>query len=229
MFLKHRALQAEYFDLPDRPVAEQVAGYRMLAQTNRIFLLRRTFSTLLPQWLGPERCRELSILDLGAGDGSLGNELTAWAKTRGWNWRITNLDLNTQAMRLNPTARFVAGSALALPFRDATFDVVIASQMAHHFMHEDEVAQHFREAWRVTKDLLFLNDLHRNYLLYAVVWLLLRVSRYPEHFVSDGLLSVRRSWRIPEWQTLASRAGIPQARIWLYFGSRVLLQARKQT
>jgi 2-polyprenyl-3-methyl-5-hydroxy-6-metoxy-1,4-benzoquinol methylase len=227
MFLKRRSLQAEYFDLPDRPVHELADGYRMLAHMNRIFLLREPFQRRFPRWLGEKGCKSLSILDLGAGDGSFGGELSEWAKQRGWDWRFTNLDVNIQAMRLSPTRTFVAGSALALPFRDNSFDVVIGSQMAHHLNSDEEVCRHFREAWRVTGDLLFLNDLHRNVFLYAVVWAVLRLHRYPRHFLTDGLLSVKRAWRVREWRALAERACIPNARISLYMGARVLLAARK--
>jgi hypothetical protein len=228
MFFKHRVLQAEYFDLPDRPVAELAEGYRMLNHMNRLFQLAGPFKRCLPTWFGQERCRSLSILDLGAGDGSLGDDLSEWAARRGWQWRVTNLDLNMQAMRLNPAARFVAGSVLALPFHDNSFDVVIGSQMAHHLMADEEVCQHFREAWRVTRNVLFMNDLHRNLALYAVLWLLLCLHRYPDHFRSDGLLSVRRGWRVREWRSLVARAGIPNARVSLYAGARVMLEAHKQ-
>jgi 2-polyprenyl-3-methyl-5-hydroxy-6-metoxy-1,4-benzoquinol methylase len=227
MFLKHRALQAEYFDTFDRPAAEVADGYAMLARVNRFFSFASPFQTFLPKTLGQNRCRSLSLLDLGAGDGSLGDELTRWAATRGWNWRVTNLDPNIQAMRLNPNARCVAASALALPFRDRAFDVVIASQMTHHLMSDDEACQHFHEAWRVTGHMLFLNDLHRNVVLYGILWVLLRLYGFPEHFRSDGLLSVRRSWRVREWRALAARAGIPEAKVWLYGGARLMLQANR--
>src|SRR5581483_7869975 len=132
------------------------------------------------------------------------------------------------AMLLCPGERCVTGSALLLPFRDETFDVVVASQMAHHLPGEGEVSRHFQEAWRVTRDVLFLNDLHRNVALYAALWLLLRVQRVPKHFRSDALLSVRRGWRVKEWRRLAGQAGIPNARVWLYAGTRVMLEARKR-
>ena len=228
MFLKHRTLQAEYFDLPERPAAELADAYRMLREMNHLFLLSEPFKRRLPNWLGRERCRNLSILDLGAGDGSLGLELADWAKRQGWDWQVTNLDLNRQAMRLNPRGRFVAGSVLALPFRDGSFDVVIASQMAHHLDAEEDIRQHFREAWRVTRDLLFLNDLHRNPALYLVLWTLTWLFRYPAHFRSDALVSVRRAFRVTEWRQFAQQAGIPGAEVSLYAGARVLLKARKQ-
>ena len=228
MFLKRRVLQAEYFDSPDRTLTEVAEGYAMLARVNRLFLICEPFKTVLPSMLGEARCRSLSLLDLGAGDGSLGNELRLWANERGWDWRFTNLDLNPRALRLNPATPGVTGSALSLPFRDQSFDVVIASQMAHHLGREEEVGRHFKEAWRVARDLVFLNDLHRSIALYGILWLVLRICRFPDHFRSDGLLSVRRGWRVDEWRVLANQAGIPEARVWLYAGARVMLGARRR-
>jgi SAM-dependent methyltransferase len=228
MFLKRRALQAEYFDSPARTPQEVARGYVMLNHMNRLFLLTEPFRRYLPKFLGTDRCRSLDFLDLGAGDGWLGHELSRWAARRGWSWRFTNLELNPLAAN-GHSGRFIAGSALSLPFRDNSFDIVIASQMAHHLNTDDEVARHFREAWRVTRDTLFLNDLHRNAALYVIVWFLLQLHPFPKHFRTDGTLSVLRSWRVREWRSFAARAGIPKSRIWLYYGSRVMLLARKKS
>jgi len=228
MFLARRSAQAEYFDSPQRSFAEVAQGYRELARVNRLFRAADPFQRLLSQWLGAERCQSLSLLDLGAGDGSLGRELTEWAARRRWNWRVTNLDINPLALQLNGNGSNVAASAVALPFRDRSFDVVIAAQMAHHLPDTAAVEQHFREAWRVTRDALFLNDLHRNLALIFLVWVGARLTRISPRMRADGLLSVRRGWRVPEWKTLAARAGIPQAKVWLYHGARIMLRARKQ-
>src|SRR5579883_1604099 len=228
MFLKHRALQAEYFDALDRPAEEIAESYAMLARVNRFFSHAAPFQRFLPTLLNEARCHSLTVLDLGAGDGSLGDQLTRWATARGWDWRFTNLDLNPQVVRLNPKARWVIGSALQLPFQDQAFDIVIASQMTHHFMSDEEVCRHFQEAWRVTRHALFFNDLHRNAALYSLLWVWLRIFRLPKHFRSDCLLSVRRGWRTAEWRKLAGQAGIPNARIRLHHGTRLLLQACRE-
>src|SRR6266850_5049419 len=162
MFLSQRATQAEYFDAANRSFTEVADGYRQLARANRIFLFSHPFEFVLPRLLGKERCRSLSLLDMGAGDGSLGIKLARWAARQGWDWRFTNLDLNPHALRLNSHTRNIAGSVLALPFREGSFDAVIASQMTHHLFSNAELIQHFREAWRVTRDALVLSDLHRN-------------------------------------------------------------------
>lgn len=226
MFLGRRTTQAEYFDSA-RPAQEISEFYRSLERLNRLFVFAEPFQRMLPRLLGENQCRSLSVLDLGAGDGSLAQVLSKWALQRGWLWRFTSLDLSAEALRLVSEGNKVAGSVLALPFASNSFDVVIASQMTHH-LADGEASQHLREAWRVSRQGVLVSDLHRNFVLYLILWMLFCVQRFPQVFRSDGLLSVRKAWRVPELRQLAQQAGIPEARVSLYFGARVLLQARKK-
>ncbi|MBI3877005.1 MAG: methyltransferase domain-containing protein [Verrucomicrobia bacterium] len=227
MFLGCRSTQAEFFDAPDRTPEEVARGFRELARMNRVCQFTRPFDSLIPRLLGEARCRSLILLDLGAGDGSLGAELTRRAAARGWNWRVTNLDLNPLALRLNAGARNVAGSALALPFSDESFDVVIASQMTHHLTSDADVTRHFREAWRVARGVVVLSDLHRNAGLLCLVWLWTRALRLSPRLCADGVLSVRRGFHAGEWRALAGQAGISNAEVSVYAGARIVLHARK--
>lgn len=182
----------------------------------------------MPKFIGWDQCSELSILDVGAGDGLLGRTLTQWAREkREWNWQFTNLDICSAALNLNPGGRNVVGSALAIPFPDNSFDVVVASQVTHHFSDEQVVA-HMREAWRVARRAIYFTDLHRGPMLYLLIRLLFTFRRFPRHFVEDGLLSVKRGFLLPELQAFARQAGIPNAKIQLYYGTRIIIQAKKE-
>lgn len=224
--MERRSSQTEYFDAA-RPEAELAEFFHTLNQINRLFVFAEPFQRSLPQLLGTDVCRTASILDLGAGDGFLGRVLSEWARERGWHWRVTNLDLSLSSLRLDSAGRNVAGSALALPFRTGSFDAVIASQMTHH-LTDAETRQHLAEAWRVARHVIMLSDLHRNAALYGVLWLLFHLKRTPATIAADGLLSVRRGWRVAELRRLVVAAGVERAKISLYFGARILLQARRQ-
>lgn len=50
-----------------------------------------------------------------------------------------------------PTAKFVAGGALALPFRDQTFDLAVSWAVLHHIPSDGYRRDFFREAFRVLK------------------------------------------------------------------------------
>ena len=227
MFFRKRATQPEHFDDPARTPAEFETAYAELARANRIFRLEDPYTRVFWQWFGEEHCRALTFLDVGAGDGWLGNAMEAWARKLGWDWKVTNLDSNPVLLRLNRGGRNVIGSALDLPFDDASFDVVIASQMSHHLPDEAAVAQHFREAWRVARHAVFITDTHRNAFIYGMLCACLPFLRMRRVMINDGLMSVRRGWRRAEWIRLAECAGIPGAEISTYFASRIILRARK--
>ena len=227
MFLRQRSMQPEHLDLPGCTEAEIAASFRELNRVNRLFRFAHPFETALPQWLGKTNCERLDILDVGAGTGLLGKTLTEWARRRGWQWRFTNLDANPLALKIGDVPDGVVGSALQLPFPDGSFDLVVASQMTHH-LTDEHVVTHWREAWRVTRDAVFICDLHRNAMLYALVWLTLHLLRADPVVRKDGLISVRRGFRRSEWRDLAAQAGIPAASVWRYHGTRIVMQARKK-
>jgi 2-polyprenyl-3-methyl-5-hydroxy-6-metoxy-1,4-benzoquinol methylase len=225
MFLSRRATQEEYFD-SERPAEEVEEFFRSIGRVNRFFDFAHPFREALPKLLGETECRVLSVLDVGAGDGSLGRSVQGWAKGRGWNWRVANLDCNLPALKLNAGGLNVVGSAVRLPFQEGSFDVVIASQMAHH-LTDNDVKQLLRESWRVARRAVVLCDLHRNIGLYSLLWLLFCFQKYPASFRADGLLSVKRGWRVDELLSLAREAGIPGATAQLRFGTRIVLHARR--
>jgi hypothetical protein len=71
--------------------------------------------------------------------------------------------------------------------------------------------------------LVVIVDLHRNPLFAAAIWLLLTAWRAPRHFREDGVLSVRRGWRVAEWRELAARAGLAGARVRSFGGMQLVL------
>ena len=225
MFLSRRTAQEEYFD-SERPIEEVAEFFRSLGRVNRFFDFAQPFRELLPGLLGEAQCRALSILDVGAGDGSLGRAVETWATTRGWNWRVANLDCSLAALSLNDDGMNVAGSAARLPFRQQSFDVVITSQMAHH-LTDLEVKMLLEETWRVARRAVVVCDLHRNIGLYLLLRLLFCFQKHPASFRADGLLSVKRGWRVEELLDLARAAGIPEAKAKLRFGARIVLHAER--
>jgi SAM-dependent methyltransferase len=227
MFLRQRSTQVEYSDLPGRTEVEIAASFCGLNRVNSLFRFSHPFEAALPRWLGKTKCQRLEILDVGAGTGLLSKKLTEWARLRGWQWRFTNLDANPLALKIGNLPDGVVGSALELPFADGSFDLVIASQMTHH-LSDEQIVTHWREVWRVTRDAIFICDLHRNAGLYALLWLTLHLMRMDRTIVEDGLISVRRGFRLDEWRELAGQAGISKAAVWRYHGARIVLQARKK-
>lgn len=89
------------------------------------------------------------FLDVGCGTGVLTREA---AGVVGANGRAVGLDLSESmlgvARKQAPTARFQQGNATALPFEDASFDVVCGAFM---LMFVPEPAAAVKEMWRVLR------------------------------------------------------------------------------
>lgn len=226
MMLRERCTEPEYFDSTARSPEEIAEGYRELARVNELFALEDPYTRVMSRWLGAEGCSELSILDLGSGDAWLGKRLESVARKQGWNWRVTNLDLNPVPLQLNGSTRSVAGSVVQLPFAENSFDVVIASQMTHYLDTEAEVIAHFREAQRVARQAVFITDMTRSKMLYSLLWLMLRVLRISPKMRADGLLSVKRSFTPSEVKGLVEHAGL-NAEVRSYYGVRWIFAWRK--
>jgi ubiquinone/menaquinone biosynthesis C-methylase UbiE len=81
------------------------------------------------QYLDPEiaQLRDLDILDVGAGDGQF------TVKLAGRGNRVTALDpAPSPELAARPEIAFLAGTGEALPFPDASFDVVFCSDVFEH-------------------------------------------------------------------------------------------------
>jgi 2-polyprenyl-3-methyl-5-hydroxy-6-metoxy-1,4-benzoquinol methylase len=224
--LAQRSANLEHLDNPTNSALELAALHRQLQRLNKLFQFARPFQLFLPSLAGEERCRHLEILDVGAGTGHLGRELTAWAAGRGWTWHVTSVDVNERGLDLGDGRRVVC-SALSLPFASGCFDCVIASQMTHHLATDSDVIAHFAEAWRVSRHAVLFSDLYRHPAVYLMVWSAALLAGCSRQIRDDGATSVARGFRVPEWEALARKAGIDAPRTSIYCGARILLQARK--
>jgi ubiquinone/menaquinone biosynthesis C-methylase UbiE len=135
------------------------------------------------------RNQELTLLDVGAGSGdvalSSARQLQSQARVR-----CTLLDRIPGHMLRNGASR-VAGDAMALPFLDASFDLVTCSLFLHH-LEREEIVRFVNESLRVARIAVLLNDLRRGPLHLALIYagfpLFGRLTRH------DGVASVRRSY-----------------------------------
>lgn len=87
----------------------------------------------------------------------------------------------------------VCANALALPFRDGAIDVVMCSQVLHHFADAD-AERLLREMNRVARHAVVVADLRRSWIAAIGFWLVsfpLRFHRVTRH---DGVVSVMRGF-----------------------------------
>ena len=115
-------------------------------------------------------------------------------------------DLDRMASHLRPGHRGVVADALALPFRNDSFDLVSCSLFAHH-LDPSQLACFVDEGLRVSRSAVLINDLVRHPLHLALVY-----AGFPlmKSYVSrlDGVASVRRAYTPKEMRgILAHNSG----------------------
>jgi ubiquinone/menaquinone biosynthesis C-methylase UbiE len=200
-----------------QPQDEFAAAYRELEIINRRLGGVRAIERFLPR---AKTGYDLLVLDVAAGACDIGEALL-----RKLRCRVVALDLNSRGLKLAERAWPVVGDALELPFRDSTFDVVMASLFFHHLSNDDCVRV-LSQMWRIAKQRILVNDLHRHAVAYFSIRALtamLSKSRMVRH---DGPVSVLRAFHQPELLEIARRAGVP-ARVHRSFPYRLVLVADK--
>ena len=150
------------------------------------------------------------LLDIGTGLGDIPNAVAAHAAARGATVVTIGVD---EAASLLRAARermtyVVCANALALPFRDHAIDVVMCSQLLHHF-EDPDAARLLGEMDRVARGAVVVSDLRRSWFAAIGFWLIsypLRFHRVTRH---DGVVSVLRGFTADDLRRLVqSAAGV---------------------
>jgi ubiquinone/menaquinone biosynthesis C-methylase UbiE len=176
-----------------------------------------------------------SLLDVGTGGADIPLDLLDAARRRGRTLRVTGLDSRAAvldaAREIDPRVgtadglELVVSDARSLPWPDRSFDVVHASLLVHH-LEPPEALVFLREAARVARIGVIVNDLvrARRHLLAARV--LLGVATHNRYTRHDGPLSVQRAYTRMELRALLAGAALrPVAEIGAFAGHRVAIAA----
>lgn len=195
-----RVVIPELLDRDAGSPEEIAASLRDLRWINRWFGGVRTLRLLLRDAMRAAGLTRATLLSVAAGDAFAPACASAALARTGLDLGITVLDRSSRHLRAAPQASRVAADALALPFAAASFDFVECSLFAHH-LEPQEVVAFAREALRVARHALLVNDLRRSrgHLLFATLGCALYSSRLTRH---DARASVRRAYTAGELRAL---------------------------
>ena len=139
--------------------------------------------------------REATLLDVGTGLGDIPCRAREEARRSGVELTTIGLDA---APVLASACRYsvdfsVCANALRLPFADNSIDIVMCSQVLHHFAGSDASAL-LREMDRVARVSVIVSDIRRSWIAAIGLWLVSFPLRF--HAVSrhDGVVSVMRGF-----------------------------------
>src|SRR5215470_18004029 len=117
-----RTNSEEILDSKDCPAGETQTSLRDLSRINRWFGGVATTRKLLDRLISVTGLKRLSLLEVAAGLGEVPRSAARQLARHGVSLEITDMDRDSS--HLARGHRALAGDALALPFRDASFDIV---------------------------------------------------------------------------------------------------------
>ena len=200
-------------ELLDDPAAdpETVArSLRNVARANRWFggaaAVRHGLERVLR---GQPAGRTLTLLDLGTGAGDLPRRAVRWARRRGYTVRPVGLELSRTAAGLAQQAGVpcAVGCAGEPPVRPKSVDIVLVSQVAHHFT-PDSTIRLLRTCDQLARVGVVVADLRRARIAPIAFWFGARALRFDTTTVADGMTSLRRGFTAGELRGLLARAGV---------------------
>lgn len=169
-----------------------------LQRINRWFGGTSTMAKLIDIVLEKTNATELTLLDVASATGDIPHSIKQRLAQRGVRLNYTLLDRDASHFVSNGVS-LVRGNALALPFRDNSFDLVGCSLFAHH-LEPEQIAIFAREALRVSRFALLINDLRRSPLHLAAIYagkpLFGWITRH------DSVVSVQRSYTPGEMSSM---------------------------
>ena len=196
----------ELLDDPAIPVEVRQLAMADLVRSNRLFggtraALRAVRSVIrrLPA--------SATLLDVGTGLADIPAEVQREARRAGVTLQVLGLDVSESLLRaIGPRLTgAIAGDARRLPLADSSVDVVICSQLLHHF-EEDDAREVIAELHRVSKGWVIVSDLRRSWLAAGGFWLASHALRFHAVIRNDGVASVLRGFTQSELASLVSAA-----------------------
>ncbi len=178
--------------------------------------------------------RPLRILDVATGGGDVLVRMCTLARQHGVKLDAHGCDISPRALEF--ARQRAAGSAVDAQFfeLDAVtgdlpdgFDVVMSSLFLHHLDEGDTTAL-LRRAGQAAGRAVLISDLRRSACGYALAWVVVRCLTTSRVVHTDGPLSVRAAYTLPEIRDIAARAGLGDATIQRSWPWRFVLEWHRQ-
>jgi SAM-dependent methyltransferase len=184
----------EILDSPDIDPQVVTRSLADVARANALFGGVSSAMEEIKDALG-ELPRRATLLDVGTGLGDIPCRARSFAARKGIHLTTVGLDSVLELARASrhSVSAAVCGDALQLPFADRSVDIVMCSQVLHHFVDSD-AAKLLREMDRVARVRVVVSDLRRSWIAAAGLWLVSFPLGF--HAVSrhDGVVSVLRGF-----------------------------------
>ena len=222
---RHRSHQLERLDTGDYTPEEYARWHREMQWIHGTFGEWSALEKTLIRNIEEKKLDRVSILDIGAGTGSILRRISQRLPERGLF--LVGCELSTDALESiheEPDMEALACSGTRLPFDDYTFDYAICTLLLHH-LSDTDARTLVKEMCRVSRRRFFIVDLNRHPMGYYGFKLISRFL-FQSFTREDGALSILRSFTPDEMLQLAKDAGVSEAKVEHSTANRLVLSGR---
>jgi SAM-dependent methyltransferase len=193
-----------------------------LRYVNRFLSGYSTSMAVLAPFLRSRSHQTTRILDLGTGIADFPEYIVKWsaAQSPAISVEIVAIDANPVTVdyargalkqrlpeQLQSKIHVEVADALALPYADRSFDLVMGAMFLHHFAQGNAIAI-IKSMQRISRCGILINDLHRHPLAYLGIYALTHLLPASPMMRNDGPLSVLRGFKYSELKAIAQGAGL---------------------
>ena len=148
--------------------------------------------------------QQITILDLGCGNGDMLRTLAYYAERNQLNFKLIGIDANQFTVNYAidssikyPNIEYLSKDIFQTNFENIKFDIALCTLTLHHFK-DNEISQIIEILERNARLGIVVNDLHRSKIAYRLFQLIAVVFGLNEMSRKDGLTSILRGFKKEE-------------------------------
>ncbi|MBF6642093.1 methyltransferase domain-containing protein [Flavobacterium sp. J49] len=153
---------------------------------------------------GIPKDREITIVDIGCGNGDMLRSLADYGKQNNYRFKLIGIDANaftvSHAKTLSKAQENISYQCQDIfenKFKALQYDIVLCTLTLHHFKDE-EILSLVKVFYENASIGIVINDLHRSAMAYRLFQALCFVFRLNEMSREDGLVSILRGFKKAE-------------------------------
>lgn len=227
--LTKRYLVGELMDDPNLAVKDHHQALHGLRRVNRLSRTARLIANAIIQHSKNQKQGLVRVLDLACGGGDVTLQVSRClkqfglsAEVYGWDFSQTAIDFARQQCEIanHSLVQFdVANALVDVPSR--SFDIVYSTLFLHH-LSDDDARRLLGIMWRMSSQLVLIDDLRRSRIGYALAVVGCRLLSRSRIVHVDGPLSVRAAFTETEILELSDLCGLPRPTIQRHWPHRFL-------
>lgn len=178
---------------------------------------------------------EISIADIGCGNGGMLRELAKWGRKKGYNFKLVGIDANPHATEIGrelsssfPEIAFHTENVFDPEFKNRQYDIILCTLTLHHFKDE-QIINLLKSFYHQVNIGIVINDLQRSKTAYRLFQAFCSVFINNEIAREDGLTSILRGFKKDDILTYSQEMPSAQHFINWRWAFRYLWVIKKRT